>query len=54
MVSFDETSGQQFQSVKDTASFGKARFWTRFARVVLERTRGIYQYLYYRHIEGGL
>lgn len=26
MVSLEETSGQQFQSVRETASFGKARF----------------------------
>ncbi|HYV27816.1 MAG TPA: hypothetical protein VFA77_09800, partial [Candidatus Eisenbacteria bacterium] len=44
MVSFEETSGQHFQSVRDIASFGKgcfAAFGARFVLAVLERTRGI-------------
>jgi hypothetical protein len=44
MVSFEETNGQHFQLVRETASFGKARFWALFVLVVLERTRGINQY----------
>ena len=44
MVSFEETSGQHFQFVRDIASFGKGcfeAFGTRFVRAVLARTRGI-------------
>lgn len=41
MVSFDDTSGQHFQSVRAMASLGNARLGAFFALLVLEPVRGI-------------